>query len=761
MRAQASLHSPFARLGAFTARHARVVVAAVAVSIAVAASYGASVTEHLSAVELEAIGSDSARVRREAARRFGIGAADVLVLYRNPGGDVRDPLFGIQVLDALEPVLADEGVLGAITLYDTNESSLVSRDHSQTLVTLALAGNSVEKLRTFRRVEPLLRGIEAPVEVEIGGVIPLSTALQEVARRDALAAERVALPIALVLTLLFFRSFVAALLPILMGGCALALSAGLTRLGTHVTDIAVFSMNVGAFLGLGLSIDYALLMVQRFREELARGRTVEDAVAATMDTAGRAVAVSGAAVAISLAALVPVPVMVLRSVAIGGVLVVVSALLGALLLLPALLAWLGPWVNRGSLGRPPEAIRPSPFWSRVGGLSMRHPIATGLACVVVLGAFASPVLRMRGAIPDSRALPAGSEARLVDEALADPAHFDPGGASAIQILVETPGSPLAPETLRKLHDFFERLEAVPGAGAVRSVLRELDRDAVSRAEWERQLAREPTASRLRRTVDADAALVIVENPHPWRSRESAALVEALRAVPHPGIDVLVGGPSAQVVDQIQALRDHRGLAVLLVAAANLVILFFAFRSVVVPIKAVLMNVLSLGASYGVLVWIFQDGHGAGWLGFTRLDGIDPTIPLVMFAIVFGLSMDYEVFLLSRIREEWLQSGDNRQSVLLGLARTGRIITSAALILLVVVGAFASGELIYVQQMGVGMVVAIALDVTIVRALLVPATMQLLGDWNWWAPRWLRASHRKASPERGSVREPERGKGVGS
>ena len=753
MRAQASLHSPLARLGAFTARRARAVVAAFAVLLALAAGYGASVTDHLSAVELEVVGSESARVREEAARRFGIGAADVLVLYRNPDGDVRDPLFGIRILDGLEPVLSDEGVLGAVTLYDTNEASLVSRDQHQTLVTLALAGDSVEKLRTFRRIEPLLRSIDGPVEVEIGGVIPLSLTLQEVARRDAVAAERVALPIALVLTLLFFRSFVAALLPILMGGFALALSAGMTRLGTHVTDIAVFSMNVGAFLGLGLSIDYALLMVQRFREELARGRTREDAVAAMMDTAGRAVAVSGAAVAISLTALIPVPVLVLRSVAIGGVLVVGSALLGALLLLPALLAWLGPRVNWGSIGRPPEAIRPSPFWYRIGEISMRHPLAVALGCVVVLGALASPVLRMRSAIPDSRALPVGSEPRRVDETIADPARFDPGGASAIQLIVGTPGSPVEPDHLRMLQDYFGRLEAVPGAGAVRSVLRDLDVDPASPAARERQLAREPTASRLRRTVDGDGALVIVENPHPWRSRASADLVEAIRAVPHPGLDVSVGGPSAQVVDQVQALRDHRGLAVLLVATANLAILFLAFRSVVVPIKAIVMNVLSLGASYGVLVWVFQDGHGAGWLGFPVLDGIDSTIPLVMFAIVFGLSMDYHVFLLSRIREEWLRSGDNRESVILGLARTGRIITSAALILLVVVGAFASGDLVYVQQMGVGMVAAIALDVTIVRALLVPATMQMLGGWNWWAPRWMR-SHRHAGLRDGIVRETE-------
>ena len=214
------------------------------------------------------------------------------------------------------------------------------------------------------------------------------------------------------------------------------------------------------------------------------------------------------------------------------------------------------------------------------------------------------------------------------------------------------------------------------------------------------------------------------------------MLEAVRDVPHPGLEVMIGGPTAQMVDLKLTLRDYGRVAAVLVIGWNFLMLLVAFRSVVVPIKAVLMNVLSLGASYGLLVWVFQDGHLSGLLGFEPLEGIDPTIPLVMFAVVFGLSMDYEVFLLSRIREEWLRSGDNRQSVIFGLAHTGRIITSAALILLVVIGAFAAGQLVYVQQIGVGIGAAIALDVTLVRALLVPATMQLLGAWNWWAPRWL-------------------------
>jgi RND superfamily putative drug exporter len=242
---------------------------------------------------------------------------------------------------------------------------------------------------------------------------------------------------------------------------------------------------------------------------------------------------------------------------------------------------------------------------------------------------------------------------------------------------------------------------------------------------------------LRRMVSGNVALLVAENRHPWRSPESAAAVKAIRATPQRGLEAQVGGSTAQMVDMVHTLRAYAPVALALVAGWNFVVLLYAFRSVVVAIKAVLMNVLSLGASYGLLVWVFQDGNLSGLLGFEPLDGIDPTIPLVMFAVVFGLSMDYEVFLLSRIREEWLHTRNNRESVLLGIGRTGRIITSAAVILLVVIGAFVAGDLVYVKQIGLGIAAAIALDVTLVRALLVPATMQLLGDWNWWAPSWLR------------------------
>ena len=753
MRSESSLHTVFARLGAAIAHRARLVLLAALAALVGAGLYGASVEEHLPAGGLEVPNSESDLAARDAARRFGVGSADVLVLYRNPEGTVRDALFGSQILDALDPVLADPGVVGATTVYETNQDALVSRNGRETLVILSLAGSSIEKLGTYKRIAPLLHAIEPPIEVRLGGLVAFTVLVQDAAREDARQAEMVALPIAAILTLVFFRSAVAALLPVILGAVSLAGAAALVRFAALFTEISIFAMSVGAFLGLGLSIDYALLMVQRFREELGRGRPTAEAVAVTVDTAGRAVWVSALAVMVSLAALIPVPLPVLRSVSVGGVLVVLSALLAALLLLPAMLAWLGPNVNRGSIRRLAEEVGPSPFWERVGGLSMRHPWLAAAGCVVVLVSLATPVLRMKSAMPDSRALARDSEARRVDEALDDPARFDPGGAAAIPVVVTTPGAPLVPANLRALRAYAQRLAALPGVTGVRSAFDALDPDALDAAQIAGVAATEPTASKLRRMADDHGALLIVEHGSPWRSDPSADLVRAVRAVPKAELTSRVGGPTAQMVDMLHALRTFGPVAAGLVALANFLILLTAFRSIAVPLKALVMNVLSIGASYGLLVWVFQDGHFAHLLGFTPQDGIDPTIPVVMFAVVFGLSMDYEVFLLSRIREEWLRTHDNRHSVLRGVARTGRTITSAALVLLVVVGAFAAGDLVYVKQMGVGIAAAIALDVTLVRALLVPAAMQLLGDWNWWAPRWMRREPSDATPAPAATRAP--------
>jgi RND superfamily putative drug exporter len=726
---------PFVAIGAWVARRPREIAACFAVLLAISAVYAAAASRHLPAGGFDVPGSDSDRVTELSEQRLGIGKPDLVLLYRRgDGGDMKTSQAAALVSDALDAVLDDPDVLGATSYYDTNLDALVSRDGRQALVLLSLEGDDAAKVAVYRRLEPELRAAGPGLEVAIGGNAAAATLAQDIAAADVRKAESWALPIAALLTLFFFRSVVAALLPVLIGALAVAGGSALVGLVAQLFTVSIFALNVCAFLGLGLSIDYALLLVQRFREELGLGRSVRDAVIVTLDTAGRAVWVSGLTVAVSLAVMTWVPVPLLRSVAVGGVLAVAAALLAALVLLPALLVWLGPRVNRFAVART-DVAGPSPFWRRVGELSMRHPVATALLCAGALLALASPALRMQSAVPDARMFGRDSEVRLVEDTLGDPAAFDPGGAASIQILVETGGPLLEPRNLAAVQRFLADVAVLPGVAELRTPLLDLDA-ALPPEALARQAASAEIALALARTVHGDLALVTAVGAHPWRTQQAAATVEAVRAIPSPEISVMVGGTTAQLVDVRGALREYGSIAAVLVVGWNLAILLGAFRSLVVPIKAVLMNVLSLGASYGILVFVFQEGHGSGWLGFEPLGGIDPTIPLVMFAVVFGLSMDYEVFLLSRIQEEYRRLRDNRASVIEGLARTGRIISSAALILFVVIGAFAAGELVYVKELGIGMGSALLLDVTLVRALLVPATMQLLGRWNWWAPRWL-------------------------
>ncbi len=725
--------SAFTRLADAVCARPRAVVAALAIGALAAGLYGANVAEKLLAGGIDVPGSESDRAAKRLTERLGIVSGDVVAMLHSPDVDVRDPEYVSTVLDGLEQLHEDEAVEGTVSHYDTGLDALVSRDGHRTIVLIDLAGTMSEMVAELPRIAKLLREIFPGVE--ISGPIPAEALAQSIAERDVGKAEMFALPLALLLTLWFFRSVVAALLPIAIGAFSMALSVAMIRLLSNFLDISVFSLNVSAFLGLGLSIDYALLTVQRFREEMPRSINPAHAVTRALDTAGRAVWVSGLTVMVSMGVLFVVPLPLVRSVALGGILAVANALFGALVLLPALLAWLGPNVNRGAIGRAPEHAGPSRAWAAIGEFANRHPWLTAGGCTLVLVLAALPTLRMRAAIPDATTFPRGSEVRSVDERIADPAQFDPSGSSALQIVLETDGPVLLPETLRRIQSYLTTLAAVPGIVSIDTALDALDASQVG-GDGLVTTTDPDVLTELGRTVDDDLTLINAQGAQGFRTTAAAQLVGSVRALPHPGRRLEVTGPTAMQVDVNETLSRYVWLVAIGVVGWNLAVLFAAFRSVLVPIKAALMNALSLAASFGVLVWVFQDGNLAGLLRFEPPNGIEPTIPLMLAAIVFGLSMDYEVFLLSRIQEEYRQHGDNRRSIVAGLSHTGRVISSAALILLVVIGAFAAGELVFVKEIGVGMSAAIALDVTLVRALLVPATMRLLGRWNWWAPRWL-------------------------
>jgi len=517
----------------------------------------------------------------------------------------------------------------------------------------------------------------------------------------------------LILLVFVFGSVVAATTPLLVGVLAIFGAFVATRLLTYTTDVSIFALNIITILGLGLAIDYALFVVSRFREELAAGRSPREAIPRTIATAGRTVVVSGLTVALALASLLIFPQVFPRSMGFGGMAAVLVAMIASLTVLPALLAVLGHRVNALRIRGPwrrnrAGAAGPRPgAWERIARGVMRRPVLVIVGTVAVLAVLAAPFAGARFGGVDERVLPAGTESRVVSERLR--ADFTSGDVAPISVLAT-------------------------GASAS-------DVDILAR-----QIGEMPGVTSATRTAgngDGDASLISVAYEGESAGQTGKDVVQQIRSMSTPvGVTVLVGGQPAELVDLLDSLGDRLPWMALLMAAATFVLLFFAFGSLVLPLKAIVMNLVSIGASFAAVVWAFQDGNLAGVLGFTETGYLEATQLILMLAILFGLSTDYEVFLLSRIREEWDRTGDNTTAVALGLQKTGRIITSAAMLLIIVIGGFSLGGISFIQMIGFGMIVAIAVDATIVRALLVPATMRLLGRWNWWAPGPLARVYRR-------------------
>ncbi len=697
------------RWGRAVVRGRWIVLVVAAVAVALAAGWGTGVFGVLSDGGFEDPDSESATAYEEITETFGRVDADVLVLYRDPTGatSVDDTAFRRSVGDVVDG-LPSEHVVSVVTPWVDGGEGLVSADGSTGLVAIALAGSDDDS--RGEAYEQIRDELEAQgLDEQVGGEAAVFSDVGEQVEADIARAEAITLPLVLLLSLIVFGSLVAALLPVLVGGIAIVGAFALLRVLTLVTDVSVFAVNVITLLGLGLAIDYALFVVSRFREELARGRTTGEAVRVTMATAGRTVAFSGLTVAVALASLLLFPQTFLRSMGFGGMAAVLVAMLTALTVLPALLAVLGHRVDAGRVPvvgrrRADTAGATGPAengaWARIAHAVMRRPVVVLAVSVAALLALGLPFLRVEWTGVDHRVLPEGTESRIVAEQVE--ADFPAQAGSVAQVLVD--GSDPS-----GLAAYEERLGGVDAVTDVR------------------------TAGQ-----DGDRALLEVTYPLEAQSESARSVVDDLRGVPVPdGADVLVGGETAALVDLLGSLADTLPWMALVVVLAMLVLLFVAFGSVVLPVKAVAVNAISVVASFGVVTWIFQDGNLSGVLGFTPLGALDATQPILMLAILFGLSMDYEVFLLSRIREQWDRTHDNTVAVATGLQRTGSIITSAALLLAVVIGAFSTSGITFIKMIGVGMLVAILVDATVVRTLLVPAAMRLMGGANWWAPGPLR------------------------
>ena len=586
---------------------------------------------------------------------------------------------------------------------------------------------------------------ETALTVELAGGPAFYGDVQTVSEADLRRSELISLPLAALTLLLVFGSVVAAGVPLVVGGAAVVVALAAIYVVASLTPMSIFVLNLATLLGLGLGVDYSLLMTSRFREELAlrpdRPDRVAEAVRATVATAGRAVFFSGLTVLLGLLGLVLFEFMILRSVGIAGAIVVGLAVASALTLLPAILAIVGTRIDRLAIRR----VSPRPDsdgpWARLARRVMRHPVAVlvpTLGCILLLGV---PFLHVRFNAPDSSILPASVPSRAAFDRLQR--EFGEGEFAPIELAIRTQGPATSPANLAALFDYSRRLRADPRVTRVDGLVDvdprlTLEQYQLLYADPERAAGPLPRRRRSQRRPRATS------RPSPSTPRSGRTATRARTSWPPcaipggrsrapAGMRVLVGGGAADVADVVARVRADFPRTGLFIAVSTFLVLFVLLRSVILPAKALIMNTLSIVASFGALVWIFQDGNLSALLGFQPLGFVETTQPVILFCVLFGLSMDYEVFILTRTKEVWDRTGDNPEAVARGLERSGRIVTSAALVVVVVAGSFAFADIVLIKALGVGMAIAIALDATVVRALLVPATMRLLGRWNWWLP----------------------------
>jgi uncharacterized membrane protein YdfJ with MMPL/SSD domain len=625
-----------------------------------------------------------------------------------------------QRVEALEAEVRQRADVASVTgYYDTHSPAFVSRDGDFTYFAVALKATGDKEVQEAGA--DVADQLEAKPGVVVGGFAVAQEQVNKQVEEDLRKAEMLAFPLLFLLSLLFFRSLVASVLPLMIGGLAIVGTFLILRIASEFGSISIFALNLTTALGLGLAIDYSLFIVSRYREEIAKSGPGLEAMRRVLATAGRTVFFSSLTVAAALASLLVFPQRFLYSMGLGGSLVALFAALISLTVLPAVLTLLGTRVNAGApkfLQRRAAAdARPAQtgFWYRLSRFVMRRPIPVATLSALFLIVLGLPFFGIKFNTVDPTVLPESASARQVYDTVSQ--QFPPYHDTPIWLDVEGGGPKAAAEV----------------AAAVRRV------DGVAEVAPPRRLAGGVTA------VQAISA-------NPFASEASQSTVRAIRDLQPPaGTTVMVSGASADFVDFQSSLERHLPIALAIVIAATLIILFLMTGSVVLPIKSLLMNFLNLSAVFGLLVLIFQDGRLEGFLDYSSPGAIEQTMPILLFAVAFGLSTDYAVFLLSRIKEARDNGASDSESVAIGLERTGRIVTAAALLFAVAMGAFATSKIIFIKENGVGTALAVLIDASIIRALLVPSLMELLGKWNWWAPRPLRRLH-----ERWGISEGERG-----
>lgn len=724
-----SLTQCLARLGRVCARRPRTVLICGLLLFAALAAAAVPTASSLVLSRFEAPGSESDRVAAALTEDFGTGRTNITVVVTAKGGDVDAPGAAAAGERLTEQIAAYDGVLDAGSYWTRDRApTLRSEDGSQALVLASAPGDADHVRREVLPgfLEEFTRDTDAYTS-QVGGGEAVFLDASTQAASDFARAEAVIFPAVFLLLLLVLRNAALAAAPLAAGVFTMAGTLALLLPVALATELSTFALNITLVMGLALGVDYCLFLINRFREELAAGRAVPDAVEATTATAGRTVVFSGLTVAASMAVLLALPFDFLRSFAYAGMAVVAAGTTASVVFLPAFLALMGTRASRRFGRGGAGSTAPGGFWGRTAERAMRRPIATGSAVLVLLLVLAAPATGLRLGLPDERALPEDAPSRQAQEQIsegftaeaADTMHILPQGARPSDAALDAHA-----EALSGI-DGIARVETPTGAYADGERVVGPDGPAEHHSRYDSgeraRIAAVPTAERL----DTDPFGLVQE----VRSSSAAYAFD-------------VGGYPADLVDYRDSLADRLPLVLGLVLATGFTVLFLLTGSVLIPAKATVLNLLSLGVMFGVLVWGFQDGGLAAALGFTPPGSLDPSFPILMFCIAYGLSMDYEVFMLARIKEEYDRTGDTAAATSAGLQRSGPLISAAGAILALSFAAYTTSEVMWLQMLGAGLALAILVDATLVRALLLPASMRLLGRANWWAPRPLRRLHRR-------------------
>ena len=729
-----------ARLGIAAPR--RVIITAALLMLIIGA-FGVTVADKLSPSGFQDPNAESSRAAKLLTEKFGRGDVPLVVVITAPRGydSPQGRAVATDVIAKLEASGQVATVTSAWTLPAPAAAALVSSDSKSGLIVTGIVGPESSQQAYAKELTDAIVGERDGVVVRAGGTAMVNLQVTEQSKRDLLLLEAIVIPLSFLVLIWVFGGLFAAALPIVVGLMAILGSLAVLRGVTFFTDVSIFALNLTTAMGLALAIDYTLLMISRYRDELAEGSGREQAIATTMATAGRTVLFSAVIVALSMAVMVLFPMNFLRSFAYAGVATVAFAAVAAIVVTPAAIMLLGDRLDaldvrralRRMLGRPEPTPLPveQQFWYRSTKYVTRHAVPIGLAVVLLLVVLGAPFFGVRPGFPDDRVLPKSASAHQVGDLLRSDFAIDSDSEVPI-VITDSVGLDRA-----EVDRYAAELSRVPGVDSV----------SAPRGTF---VGGELTGPPLAATGEASGStLLTVGSSLPLFSESSETQLSRMHAVPAPGDRTVEFGGLAQTNrDSVDAITSRLPLVLGLIATIMLVLLFLLTGSVVLPIKALILNMLSLSAAFGAIVWIFQDGN-LGGLGTTPTGTLVANMPVLLFCVAFGLSMDYEVFLVSRIREFWLAAGasgrtrtsaDNDESVALGLAHTGRVITAAALIMAISFAALIAAQVAIMRLFGVGLTLAILVDATLVRVVLVPAFMHVMGRWNWWAPKPLARLH---------------------